>query len=111
MLQGNRTPLNSVWWSLQWEAWFSLLLPVVVLLCRPLRRHLWVFGLACLFLACWGRTQRHVYPPDVWYYALEFLPMFGIGVALAAYEPAIRRLRCFRNPAVGWLTVFLALAF
>ncbi|MDN7120319.1 acyltransferase [Nocardioides sp. ChNu-153] len=40
------TPL----WSLQWEVWFSLLLPLFVLLARPARppRWLWVGGAAAL---------------------------------------------------------------
>jgi peptidoglycan/LPS O-acetylase OafA/YrhL len=64
------TPL----WSLQWEVLFSLLLPLYVYLARRLsaRVQLPVF-IALAMLGAWAGVG-----------ALKFLPMFGIGVALAS---------------------------
>ncbi len=88
-------PLNVVWWSLRWEIWFSILLPVILfglvsLGCGPNRRFRAapaLFGVACVVLVGlqpWIRltfeTSHSVTR------AILYLPMFGVGIALAAYE-------------------------
>lgn len=102
---GNKTSLNTVWWSLQWEAWFSLAVPILVLLCRPVRRHLWIFGVACVFTSSWLAIHWSSFPPNSVDRAMTFMPMFGAGVALAAYEPRLLELRRFVRGWRGWFAL------
>lgn len=99
---GNDTALNSVWWSLQWEAWFSLAVPALLLLCRPVRRHLWIFGVACVIASAWGSTAPELAAAPGWNHAVLYLPMFGVGIAIAAYEPRLLAARWMTKPQIGW---------
>ncbi|TAL42233.1 MAG: acyltransferase [Salinibacterium sp.] len=66
---------NNVLWSLVWEVWFSLLLPLFVVLAVVLKRAWWVLIPVGLAVCLAGQlTHQH---------SLVFLPVFVIGVALA----------------------------
>lgn len=87
---------DSALWSLQWEVWFSLLLPVFLLLWRFGSARLWALALGgCLFLTT-AASVVHVG-------ALQFLPAFGIGVLLAR---RLDRVRAVAVQAGPWLLVF-----
>ncbi|WP_125774715.1 acyltransferase family protein [Antribacter gilvus] len=74
--------LDSPLWSLAWEIWFSLLLPVMWLLVRrlPVRGHggVWIILLVAVSVAA-----PHLGLPVPLARPLEFLPVFGIGMVLA----------------------------
>jgi peptidoglycan/LPS O-acetylase OafA/YrhL len=75
--------LNSPLWSLQWEMLFSLLLPLYVVGAVRMRRA-WLPALAGLFLT--------IAVGNVMYTALPvYLPMFGIGVLMAARRDVLER--------------------
>ncbi|SFF51156.1 acyltransferase family protein [Blastococcus tunisiensis] len=95
------TMLNSPLWSLQWEVYFSLLLPVYVLLAALSRRVRFlapVLALALLGLTALGESTL-----TAW---LVYLPMFGLGTLLAAHREEVGRLlRGMRTWAWGLLLV------
>lgn len=71
-------------WSLQWEVWFSLLLPLFVLAVRPrqaARRPLWI-----------GLTMPLAVLAIVGLGGLEYLAVFLVGAVLAAAHESIERL-------------------
>lgn len=74
LLVGGASGTVSPLWSLQWEILFSLLLPVYVMIARRVPPFL--LGVACIALPAIGM--------QVGSGALTYLPMFGIGAALAA---------------------------
>lgn len=74
-VSGTVSPL----WSLQWEVLFSLLLPLYIYLAR--RTPAWVQLVAYAILSTAGVLGQNG--------ALTFLPMFGIGVALAEVWDAL----------------------
>ncbi len=67
--------LASPLWSLKWELWFSLLLPLYIWLGLALRRQAWLVGIALIGLLAYGGYA------DI--PALRYLPVFAIGVLLA----------------------------
>lgn len=82
LLNGGIDLLNSPLWSLTWEVMFSLLLPVYVLVVAHFRKS-WVFGIVGSFaIIAHGFTNGNQYQ--------QFLPMFAIGVCLAAGKDDIR---------------------
>lgn len=112
------SPVNEVWWSMRWEMWFSALLPVVVGLlvvfgCGPRRRFSWtpaLFGVVCIALvALQPAAVKTLHLTPVETRALRYLPIFGVGVALAAYEARIVASRWWHKPSHGWVTLVGAL--
>ncbi len=111
-------PLNVVWWSLRWEVWFSILLPaffvaLVLFGCGPNRRFrtapVW-FGLACVSLVAAQPWIQLTY--DTSYSisrAILYLPMFGLGIAVAAFERQVVEAR-WRSRWKGWLVLGAAFA-
>lgn len=93
---GRITPL----WSLQWEILFSLLLPLYIYAAR--RIHAGVQIATYLALSTLGAYAG--------VFSLKFLPMFGIGVALATawdgLSDRISKLRP-RTAAVAWTLALL----
>jgi peptidoglycan/LPS O-acetylase OafA/YrhL len=112
-------PINGVWWSMRWEVWFSILLPPLLLVlpwlgCGPRRRATImpaVFGVLCAAVVVLQPYIRLTYGTDpLWNQAMLYLPVFGVGIALAAYEPKVRastRMRGARGWAVLAGAVFL----
>ncbi|MDO7882146.1 acyltransferase family protein [Salinibacterium soli] len=96
-------PINGPLWSLVWEVWFSLLLPLALALVLLVRRAWWAvalvsFGLSWLgFLWDWG--------------ALLYLPMFLVGVAMARGIEDLRalagRISALRGAPWAWLGLVL----
>lgn len=78
---GNST---SVLWSLQWEVWFSLLLPVYLWAGRLTRRLPPLPVLVVLALV------SAVAPSTSWHDAVRYLPMFACGVVLAFAQRPLR---------------------
>jgi len=77
-------------WSLQWEVWFSLLLPVFLLLAIPARRG-WYAAAAVaglLILSTFGEHELSVLGTVAKF--AYFLPMFGIGAVIAIRREQIR---------------------
>lgn len=60
-------------WTLRWEVIFSLLLPVAIYLARFIPA--WLYGVICLALSTLGSWQQVV--------ALQYLPIFGLGIAIS----------------------------
>jgi peptidoglycan/LPS O-acetylase OafA/YrhL len=89
--------LNTPLWSLRWEVFFSLLLPIYCYLAVKNQR-LWIPGAAGLIIV--SEVGRILDSP-----ALTFLPMFGVGVLMAANQNAVRR---WGEPVKGWGTVSIA---
>jgi peptidoglycan/LPS O-acetylase OafA/YrhL len=71
-LLGGTSGVVSPLWTLRWEIIFSLLLPVAAYAARLIPA--WVLGVACIALSAVGASQ------DV--AALQYLPVFGVGVAI-----------------------------
>jgi peptidoglycan/LPS O-acetylase OafA/YrhL len=103
--------LNSPLWSLRWEIWFSLLLPVAVWLVTAVRSHRWwpvtVVGLAGLSSAAQLPALRDALPAaDLTVGLLTYLPVFGIGVVLARVSGTLRVLadgvQQGRRPRTTW---------
>ncbi|MCW2545489.1 MAG: hypothetical protein JWM40_3041 [Frankiales bacterium] len=81
-------------WSLHWEVLFSLALPAYLLLTRARRNTVALAaGAALLLLTAIGSYHLEG--------ALQYLPVFGLGVLVATHESDLRRLarRC------SWLLV------
>ncbi len=92
--------LDAPLWSLRWEVWFSLLLPLYLAVARPARRF-WpvlAFGMAALIVV--GSRDGHD--------SLRYLPIFGFGVLLGVQLDAMRAKAAGLPRARWWL--FLALA-
>lgn len=87
------TVLNSALWSLRWEVVFSLLLPLYLLGARLGGRAWWLGGGVLLGLTAVG--SRVEVP------SLTYLPVFGLGVLMAAHREALLRALA-RLTAAGW---------
>ncbi|MGO4593558.1 acyltransferase family protein [Leifsonia sp. 2TAF2] len=80
--------LNSPLWSLTWEVWFSLLMPVMFLLIRATRAARWWWAAIPLLMVISAVARfdafRHALPA-AWITAdlLQYLPVFAIGMLLA----------------------------
>ena len=81
-------------WSLMWEVFFSLLLPVYIAVAHKIKP--WLVILGSIVLVTVGVTSHNQ--------VLQYLPMFAIGVALAHAWPA---LQCWAERVqahqFGWL--------
>ncbi|WP_285116413.1 acyltransferase [Leifsonia sp. fls2-241-R2A-40a] len=80
--------LNSPLWSLTWEVWFSLLMPVMFLLIRFTRAARWWWAAIPLLMLVSAAARFDVIRralPDAGLTAdlLQYLPVFGIGMLLA----------------------------
>lgn len=87
--------LDSPLWSLTWEVWFSLLMPLLFVLIRVTRAQRWWWAAIPLLmglstLARFDAVRRSL--PASWLTAdmLQYLPIFGIGMLLAFQKDRIR---------------------
>ncbi|QHT55076.1 acyltransferase [Cellulomonas sp. H30R-01] len=85
LLLGGVDALNGSLWTLQWEVWFSLLLPFYLLVARLLRRWLPVVAVGLLALVGVGWVVNSLGP-------LRYLPVFGLGVVMAFERDRLHRL-------------------
>lgn len=85
--------LNSPLWSLQWELLFTLLLPVYLLGAVYLRRA-WLLGILMLAVFIGAAEASNSAAP-------VFLPMFGIGVLMAARRDLLTDWAA-RVPVIVW---------
>ena len=90
LLRGS-SALISPLWSLQWEMWFSLLLPLYIFGAVLTRRLPWWVPVTGLLMMTTAGALLHSR-------ALTHLPMFGIGVVTFM---RMGRGRWWRSPAVG----------
>ncbi|WP_268895176.1 acyltransferase [Goekera deserti] len=67
--------LNSPLWSLRYEVFFSLFLPVFVVLVRQLTAPLWLSVPASLWMTAWAASAGHQ--------LISFMFVFAVGVLLA----------------------------
>lgn len=91
--------LNSPLWSLRWEVFFSLLLPLYVYLSLRARRF-WILGAASLITL--SEVGQVLESP-----AVTFLPMFGVGVLIAANLETLKRVAARIK---GWGSACLLMA-
>ena len=109
--------LNSPLWSLRWEIWFSLLLPVMfygLLLIRMQRW--WILGVILLALisafAQFPKVAEALPGAFLTVGLLQYLPVFGIGMLLALHLKEIHAtantLRCLRFPRLVWVLLVVA---
>lgn len=84
-LLNGTTWLNSPLWSLQWEVWFSLLLPLYVLLAVKWGRRFWIPIGCCLVTLIIAGDLTGIA-------ALRYLPYFGLGALVAANLDAVSAL-------------------
>ncbi|MBS1848784.1 MAG: acyltransferase [Actinobacteria bacterium] len=112
-------PLNGVWWSMRWEVWYSLLLPplmVVLAICGCGPRRRWrpaplVFGVLCVVVIGMQPYLTSVITvPDWSERAMLYLPIFGIGMVVAAFEGPIRDAAWMNRSARGWVTLVIVVA-
>lgn len=96
--------LNLPLWSLKWELWFSLLLPAYVAAARLVRRPIWtVIALG----ACFGLIGVGLRSGVG---ALQFMPVFMIGVVIAFRLDDVRGACAWvTNRVRGSMPVLLAL--
>ncbi|MCZ2836443.1 acyltransferase family protein [Modestobacter sp. VKM Ac-2985] len=110
LLLGN-SHLNSPLWSLRWEIWFSLLLPLAVLAVTRVRVGRWWPTAVVVLALCsaLGRTDvagRLLPLAAVTQGLLTYLPVFAIGVVLAQVLDrligAAARVEAGRHPTLVW---------
>ena len=87
--------LNSPLWSLTWEVWFSLLMPLMFVLVRLTRANRWWWAAIPVLMTLSALARFDVIRaalPASWLTAdmLQYLPVFGIGMLLAFQKDAIR---------------------
>lgn len=80
----HRPSVNPPLWSLTWEMWFSLLLPLVVLIALFSRRIPVVVGALLISTAVYGYLHKEQ--------AAMFLPAFALGTLLGANADRLRSL-------------------
>ncbi|WP_460532046.1 acyltransferase family protein [Humibacter ginsengiterrae] len=80
----NHPSVNPPLWSLTWEMWFSLLLPLVVLIALFSRRVPVLWGLLFIAISVYGYLANIE--------AAMFLPAFALGALLGANADRIRAL-------------------
>jgi len=76
--------LNSALWSLRYEVWFSLLLPVFIVLTRQLTAPLWASVPAALWGTGWAVANGHE--------LVSYMFVFAVGVLLAQRLGTLRSL-------------------
>lgn len=111
--------VNSPLWSLRWEVWFSLLLPMMFLVLRLVRVDRWPL-LAVLVLALVSAightpTIQVLVSSSTVAGSLEYLSVFSIGMIIALSGARVGQLRervaqAGRGWRVGWLVVGLVFA-
>ncbi|MGO4955854.1 acyltransferase family protein [Luteococcus sp. Sow4_B9] len=96
--------LNTPLWSLQWEMWFSLLLPLYIWIVRRAGSRSWWLLPVCLALVAWGTHADDG--------RLKYLPVFMIGVVLASQAQTILTVigGWGRTRGIIWMTGCLVLA-
>ncbi|WP_314854025.1 acyltransferase [uncultured Microbacterium sp.] len=85
--------LNSPLWSLTWELWFSLLLPVIIALYRLMRVQRWWVGFVALLVVASLSSRLPIMAelPLAWLSRplLQYMPIFVLGVVLAERRNSI----------------------
>ncbi|GAB3392186.1 acyltransferase [Humibacter soli] len=98
----NHPSIDPPLWSLTWEMWFSLLLPIVVLLALWSRRRPLVLGALFAGVSVWGYLA-HVE-------AAQFLPAFALGAVLGANADRLRAVADRWKGHRATTPVFVAIA-
>lgn len=96
--------LNTPLWSLQWEMWFSLLLPLYIWVVLACGRRSWLLLLPALATVAVG---QHLH-----WGSLHYLPVFLVGVVIAHHAGAITHTvaRWSRARGVLWMLACIWLA-
>jgi peptidoglycan/LPS O-acetylase OafA/YrhL len=90
----NSSLLDSPLWSLRWEVTFSLLLPLYVWIAVTWRGGSWLKILAALLLVGIGSKTGHA--------SLLYLPVFALGVVLAAKRGRIAAAMTSLGTGIWW---------
>jgi peptidoglycan/LPS O-acetylase OafA/YrhL len=104
--------LDSPLWSLTWEVWFSLLLPLLYLLFRVARVHDWWIPALALFVAvsAFSRFPFVVHALPLSFLSggfLQYMPVFAIGMTLASRRDTLTELA--GKIRAWWLVLIVAL--
>jgi peptidoglycan/LPS O-acetylase OafA/YrhL len=86
--------LDSPLWSLRWELTFSLLLPLYIWIAVTLRGGAWLKIVAALLLVGIGSKTGHA--------SLLYLPVFALGVVLAAERGRLAAATARFGPGSWW---------
>ena len=89
-------------WSLRWEVLFSLALPLYVVLARSFRVSALTRGLVVVGILVLGVVDIKTHSIGL-RNAVLYLPMFGVGVLMAAYETPLLRAGRFVVERSRWL--------
>ena len=95
------TFLDSPLWSLKWEVVFSLLLPAYVIVARLAGRYGLIVGAFLVYAIGVGALTGHD--------SVTFLPMFGLGVLMAAERHRLTELGARLGHRTGSLLLVVAL--
>lgn len=109
--------LNSPLWSLIWEVWFSLLLPVIYVVFRAIRIERWWYIAAPALIALGASAHfeavRDLLPmAHVTTGLLRYMPVFCLGVLFALRHEDVARAYSRAAPAVRtslWVAVLVLL--
>ena len=100
----SRPSVNPPLWSLTWEMWFSLLLPIAVFVALWSRRFPALWALAFCGVSTFGYVEHDN--------AVIFLPAFALGALLGAnaerIHDAVDRWRNRRGFTAVWATIAIA---
>jgi peptidoglycan/LPS O-acetylase OafA/YrhL len=102
LLLGPIGALNGPLWSLQWEVWFSLLLPAYVLIAVRSSRSWWGTVLFVAVLTAPVALFSFARPSN----ALDYMTVFGFGVLLFIHRGRIAQA-ARRLPGFVWPVLFL----
>jgi peptidoglycan/LPS O-acetylase OafA/YrhL len=95
---------NSALWSLKYEVFFSLFLPLFVVLARSLSAPLWASVPLCLWAIGWAASISHE--------LLSYMFVFAVGVLLAQRLSTLRawgeRINGSRGAALTWTLLAVA---
>jgi peptidoglycan/LPS O-acetylase OafA/YrhL len=106
--------LNSPLWSLTWEVWFSLLMPLMFLAIRVTRAHRWWWAAIPILMLMSAAARfpviRHALPA-AWVTddLLQYIPIFAIGMLVAFNRQRI--LAAAAHVTVWWPVIVCALLF
>jgi peptidoglycan/LPS O-acetylase OafA/YrhL len=102
-LLGDPGWLNSVLWSLRYEVYFSLFLPVFVVLVRQLGAPLWASVPMVLLASGWAVSNGHE--------LLSYMFVFAVGVLLAQRLSTLRSWadRINRSARASWIWTILGI--
>jgi peptidoglycan/LPS O-acetylase OafA/YrhL len=99
---GQSQAYTSVLWSLQWEIWFSLTLPLTLMVAVFLRDRPKSVAATCALALCAIAIGSSLHDPGHFGMALEYMPVFWLGITAAFHHHRIRK-RVSRFPVSAFM--------